>query len=72
MANAETLPESDKQMIDNFIDNYKKFAYQEGGEVSIFDYLDADGARDTDIKLVNYLRALQRDVQKTGISEFDL
>lgn len=72
VANAETLPESDRQMIDNFIEQYKKFAYQEGGEVSIFDYLDADGARNTDIKLVNYLRALQRDVQKTGIAEFDL
>ena len=72
VANAETLPESDKQMIDNFLEKYKKFAYQEGGEVSIFDYLDAAGARNTDIKLVNYLRALQRDVQKTGIAEFDL
>jgi hypothetical protein len=72
MANADTLPDSDRQMIDNFIENYKKFAYNEGGEVSIFDYLDADGAREADVKLVNYLRALQRDVQKTGIAEFDL
>lgn len=72
MANADTLPNSDRQMIDNFIEKYKKFAYNEGGEVSIFDYLDADGARDADVKLVNYLRALQRDVQKTGIAEFDL
>ena len=72
MANADILPESDKQMIDDFMKRYGNFARAEGGEVSIFDFLDADGARDTDVKLVNYLRALQRDVQKTGISEFDL
>jgi len=72
MANADILPESDKQMIDDFMKRYGNFARAEGGEVSIFDFLDADGARDTDVKLVNYLRALQRDVQKTGISEFEL
>lgn len=72
MANAETLPQADRAMIDKFMDQYKKFAYQEGGEVSIFDYLDADGARNTDIKLVNFIRALQRDVQKTNIDEFEL
>ena len=72
MANAETLPQSDRSMIDKFTDQYKKFAYDEGGEVSIFDYLDADGARNTDIKLVNFIRALQRDVQKIGINELDL
>lgn len=72
MANADILAESDKQMIDDFMKRYGNFARAEGGEVSIFDFLDADGARDTDVKLVNYLRALQRDVQKTGISEFDL
>lgn len=72
MANAEQLPDSDKQMVNQFMKRYGEFARSEGGEVSIFDFLDADGARDTDIKLVNYLRALQRDVQKTGIEEFDL
>jgi hypothetical protein len=72
MANAETLPQSDRSMIDKFTDQYKKFAYDEGGEVSIFDYLDADGARNTDIKLVNFIRALQRDIQKIGIDELDL
>jgi len=72
MSNAEPLPESDKQSIDQFMSRYGEFARTEGGEVSIFDFLDADGARNTDVKLVNYLRALQRDVQKTGIEEFDL
>lgn len=72
MANAETLPDNDRQMIDRFMERFKQFARSEGGEVSIFDFLDADGARDTDVKLVNFIRALQRDVEKTGIDEFDL
>lgn len=72
MANAELLPDSIKKTVDQFMKRYGDFARSEGGEVSIFDFLDADGARDTDIKLVNYLRALQQDVQKTGIAEFDL
>ena len=72
MANAEFLPENIKRQIDDFMKQYGNFAREQGGEVSIFEFLDADGARNTDVKLVNYLRALQRDVQKTGIDEFDL
>jgi hypothetical protein len=72
MANAEQLPESDRSVIDQFMERYKQYAREQGGEVSIFDYLDDDGARNTDIKLVNFIRALQRDVDKTGIIEFDL
>lgn len=72
MANAETLPEQDRLNIDSFMDQFKQFARSEGGEVSIFDFLDADGARNADVKLVNFIRALQRDVAKTGIDDFDL
>lgn len=72
MANAEPLPANIKQTVDQFMKRYGDFARAEGGEVSIFDFLDADGARDTDVNLVNYLRALQRDVQKTDIDEFGL
>lgn len=72
MSNAETLPDLDRKMIDEFMQRYGEFARSEGGEVSIFDFLDADGARNTDVKLVNYLRALQGDIQKLGIAEFDL
>jgi hypothetical protein len=72
MNKAERLPESYRNAIDRFHESYKEFAKDQGGEVSIFDFLDADGARDTDVKLVNFLRALQRDVQRTGVSDFDL
>ena len=72
MANAETLPDSDRINIDSFTEQFKQFARSEGGEVSIFDFLNADGARNTDVKLVNFIRALQRDVEKLDIPEFDL
>ena len=72
MNKAERLPESYRNAIDNFHESYKSFARSTRGEVSIFDYLDADGARNTDVKLVNFLRALQRDVQKTAVRDFDL
>jgi hypothetical protein len=72
MANAETLPDSDRINIDKFMERFKQFARSEGGEVSIFDFLDADGARDTDVKIVNFIRALQREVDKLDIPEFDL
>jgi|APGre2960657373_1045057.scaffolds.fasta_scaffold00002_45 hypothetical protein len=72
MANAETLPDSDRINIDSFTEQFKQFARSEGGEVSIFDFLDADGARNADVKLVNFIRALQRDVEKLDIPEFDL
>ncbi len=51
---------------------FAEYARAKGGEVSIFDYLDNDGARDTDVKLINFMRALQNDIEKTGIEELDL
>jgi len=72
MAKASELSDKQKSIIDRFIANYKTYAQEQGGEVSIFDYLDADGARDIDIQLVNFLRALQRDIEKTGIPDLEL
>ena len=72
MAKASELSGKQRMNIDQFIENYKTYAREEGGEVSIFDYLDAEGGRDTDIRLVNFLRALQRDIQKIGILDLDL
>lgn len=72
MANAEPISSSTRVMIERFLRDFTQYARAEGGEVSIFEYLDNDGARNTDPKLVNFLRALQQDVDRTGIAEFDL
>ena len=72
MAKASNLSESQKSKLNQFIINYKNYAREQGGEVSIFDYLDAEGGRDTDVQIVNFLRALQRDIQKLDIEDLDL
>lgn len=72
MAKASKLSERQTSIIDQFIASYKTYAQEQGGEVSIFDYLDADGARDTNIQLVNFLRALQRDIEKIDIPDLEL
>ena len=72
MANAEALPQADKIMIDKFMNKFAQYARAEGGEVTIFEFLDNDGARNVNQKLVNFLRALQQDINKTGIEDLDL
>jgi hypothetical protein len=72
MANADTLPERYRNSINEFLTGYKQYSREMQGESSIFDYLDAEGARNADIDVVNFLRALQRDIQRTGIDELEL
>ena len=72
MGKASDLSEGQKSKLNQFIVNYKNYAREQGGEVSIFDYLDADVGRDTDVQIVNFLRALQRDIQKLDIEDLDL
>lgn len=72
MANAQELNGKQRVVIDRFIVDYKNYAREQGGEVSIFEYLDAEGGRNHDVELVNFLRALQQDVQKIGIEDLDL
>ena len=67
MAKADRLNVNDTINIEKFMNSYKQFAREQGGEVSIFDYLDADGARDMDQELISFLRALQTDIGKMGI-----
>ena len=72
MSKAAELSGNDKNAIDSFMQGFKTYAYEQGGEVSIFDYLDADGARNSDTELVNFLRALQIDINKMGIEDLEL
>jgi hypothetical protein len=72
MANAKKLTAADTSIIDKFMAQFARYARSKGGEVSIFEFLNNDGARDTNQKLVNFLRALQRDIIKTNIPELDL
>jgi hypothetical protein len=72
VAKADRLNSNDVRNIDQFMESYKQFAREQGGEVSIFDYLNADGARDQDQELVTFLRALQQEIKKMGIIDLEL
>lgn len=72
MAKADRLNSDDTSNIDQFMELYKQYAREQGGEVSIFDYLDAEGGREHDQELVTFIRALQTDIGKMGISDLDL
>ena len=76
MNKAEELPPAMKHEIEKFYERFKEFTRQQtdrpSGETSIFDYLNADGARDTHPTLVSFLRALEGQVKKTGIGDLDV
>jgi len=70
MANAEPLPETIKQEIDMFMRDFGSFAREQGGEVSIFEFISQTDSVNT--QLNNFLDALQLDIEKLNIPEFDL
>lgn len=70
MANAEPLPETIKREIDMFMRDFGSFAREHGGEVSIFEFISQTDSVNT--QLNNFLDALQLDIEKLNIPEFDL
>lgn len=70
MANASELPVRTKTSIDNFMRDYAVFARENGGEVSIFDFVVETDTIDAVVD--NFLNSLQTDIEKLDIPEFDL
>jgi hypothetical protein len=70
MANAEPLPDTTKQTIDSFMRKYAAFARENGGEVSVFDFIAE--TNDTDPVLDNFLNTLQFEVEKLNIPDIEL
>ena len=70
MANANPLSGKDRVMFNRFIVDYNNYARIEGGEVSIFDFMSVTD--NINPRLDNFLNALQADVEKLNIPEFDL
>jgi len=70
MANASELPVRLKREIDLFMDDFKLFAREEGGEVSIFDFMQETDSINPVID--NFLNALRADVQRLNVPEFEL
>lgn len=70
VANASDLPDGMRTEVDLFMQDFALFARDEGGEVSIFDFM-----RETDAvnpQLDNFLTALETDIQRLGVPEFEL
>jgi hypothetical protein len=70
MANAETLPSNLRKEIEMFMQDFAVFSRDEGGEVSIFDFIDETDSINP--QLDNFINALRSDVNKLNIPEFDL
>ena len=70
MANASPIPSQIREKIDNFMHEFALYARSEGGEVSIFNFIDVTDSIDP--QLDNFLNALRNDVEKIDIPEFDL
>ena len=70
VANAEQLPQGLRKEVDLFMNDFALFARDEGGEVSIFDFMEYAG--EINPQLDNFLTALQADIQKLNVPEFDL
>lgn len=70
MANASELPVRVKKSIDLFMEDFALFARNEGGEVSIFEFINETD--NLDPILDNFLNALQADIAKLNIPEFEL
>jgi len=70
MANASPISNSIRKKIDIFMQEFSDYSRSEGGEVSIFDFIDVTD--NIDPQLDNFLNALRSDVEKINIPEFDL
>ena len=72
MANAEKLSANLKQSIDRIVEKYKAYAYEQGGEVSIFDFVDQSRLKRIDPMIINFIEALRSDIKKLNITDLDL
>ena len=72
MKRASKLSSDMLHEITQFYEKYKEYARSQGVETSIFDYFNNNGGRYVDQKLGNFIRALEQQVQATGIGDLDL
>ena len=72
MANAEKLSANLKRSIDRMVAQYKTYAYEQGGEVSIFDFIDQSVLKQIDPMIINFIEALRSDIEKLNITDLDL
>ena len=72
MSNADKLPANLKRGIDRVVEKYQQYSYEQGGEVSLFDFVDAVKLKRIDPVIINFINALRSDINKIGIPDLDL
>ena len=72
MSNADKLPGNLKRGIDRVVEKYHQYSYEQGGEVSLFDFVDAVGLKRVDPIITNFINALRSDIEKMSIPDLDL
>lgn len=72
MSKATPLPSQVSQNLELFYTQFKNWRREVGGEKSVFEFIRTDNVVDIDSRIINFVNALQQNVQRIGISEFDL
>jgi hypothetical protein len=72
MNNADELPGTTRMDIDRYMQDYKAYARSEGGEVSVFDFLQVCDRTAYSQIVINFLDALQADIRKLNIADIEL
>ena len=72
MANAEKLNPTIKRQIDQLVEKYKQYSYEQGGEVSLFDFIDSTNLKSVNPIIINFIEALRNDITKLNIPDLDL
>ena len=72
MSNADLLPITVKQKIDNLVSKFKQYSYDHSGEVSLFDFVDNIDIKQLDVSILNFINSLRVDIQKLNIEDLDL
>jgi len=72
MSNAEKLTYKLKQNIDQLVDEFKTYSYEQGGEVSLFDFIQTIEPNRFNDVVINFINALQTDINKLNILDIEL
>ena len=72
MNRASKLPNDLENELNKYYEDYKEFSRSQDLETSIFDFLNTEATRNYSPRLITFLRALEQQVKKTGIGDFEL
>ncbi len=72
MSKASSLPGNIRQKLENFFKSFKSWQREQGGERSVFEFSKTNISATTDMRIINFIGALESDVRKLNVPEFEL